>query len=71
MNLLLCVSIAWEPFSETDIVACASEIPESINILKLGASFPDHSPSIIMPQIKKFLPAITEKWVRKDGQTHT
>ena len=42
--LLLC-PITWETFLETDIFVCASGIPDSINILKLRASFPGHSPS--------------------------
>ena len=43
--------IAWEPFFG-DIFVCASGIPDSIKILKLWASFPDHSLSSC-PKIKK------------------
>ena len=37
--------ITWEYFLATDIFVCGSVIPDSINILKTQASFPEHSPS--------------------------
>ena len=43
--LLLCILIAWEPFSETDMFVCPSGIPDSIKSLKLRATIPHHNPS--------------------------
>ena len=39
------IFILYELFLETDIFVCAFGIPSSINILKLWASIPHHSPS--------------------------
>ena len=51
-------------FFKTDIFISAPGIPDSIKILKLRASFADHSPSS-RPKIKKFLPPVMEIWVRR------
>ena len=40
------VFIALEAFSEINVFVCVSGIPDSINILKLQASCPDHTPSL-------------------------
>ena len=57
--------IIEEPLFETDMFICASGIPNNINILKLWASCPDHSPSSLI----KFLPEVTEIWVGTDAHT--
>ena len=60
-------AITWEQCSATDIFVGDSVIPNSINIVKIEASFPDHSPPLFQRWINSCC------WLLRygSGRTHT